>query len=153
MNEKMLPCPFCGGEARLRYLKPLGWVQCKKCGATSAAVSDYYEETDGKGQAIAAWNRRTEQESELPASSMPTNADRIRGMSDEELQKFLSKFESGDIDYAKTFCDLCCKDAALERKSTDCEGCLLWWLKNDAKQPQGLDYWTKQPAETEGRNE
>ena len=80
----------------------------------------------------------------------PTNADKIRGMSDEELQKFLHEFESGAIDYAKTFCDLCCKDAALERRSVDCEGCLLWWLKNDAKQPQGLDCWTKQPAETEG---
>jgi hypothetical protein len=79
-----------------------------------------------------------------------TNADKIRAMSDEELQKFLQEFESGDIDYAKTFCDLCCKDAALERRSVDCEGCLLLWLKSDAKQPQGLDYWTRQPAETEG---
>jgi len=78
-----------------------------------------------------------------------TNADRIRGMSDEELQKFLHEFEAGDIDYAKTFCDLCCKDAALERRSTDCDGCLLWWLKHDAKQPQGLDYWLKQPAKEE----
>lgn len=64
MSElKLLLCPFCGGEARLRYLKPFGWVQCKKCGATSAAVSDYYEETDGKGQAVAAWNRRAQPES------------------------------------------------------------------------------------------
>lgn len=78
----------------------------------------------------------------------PTNADRIRSMSDEELHKFLLDFEAGDIDYAKTFCDLCCKDAALERKSTDCEGCLLWWLKNDATLPQGID-WLKQPAKEE----
>jgi len=76
-----------------------------------------------------------------------TNADRIRSMNDEELQKFLLAFEAGDIDYAKTFCDLCCKDAALERKSADCDGCLLWWLKNGSEQPQGLDYWLKQPAE------
>lgn len=79
-----------------------------------------------------------------------TNADKIRGMSDEELQKFLYELESWDIDYAKTSCDLCCEDAALEQRSTDCDGCLLWWLKSDAKQPQGLDCWTKQPAETEG---
>ena len=78
----------------------------------------------------------------------PTNADKIRGMSDEELHKFLLDFEVGDIDYAKTFCDLCCKDAALERKSTDCKGCLLWWLKNDATLPQGID-WLKQPAKEE----
>ena len=72
-----------------------------------------------------------------------TNADRIRAMSDEELQKFLLEFEAGDIDYAKTFCDMCCKDAALERKSTDCDGCLLWWLKHGAEQPQGLEYWNR----------
>ena len=71
----------------------------------------------------------------------PTNADRIRAMSDEELQKFLLEFEAGDIDYAKTFCDMCCKDAALEQKSVDCDGCLLWWLKHGAEQPQGLEYW------------
>ena len=69
-------------------------------------------------------------------------------MSHEELHKFLLDFEAGDIDYAKTFCDLCCKDAALERKSTDCEGCLLWWLKNDATLPQGID-WLKQPVKEE----
>ena len=78
----------------------------------------------------------------------PTNADRIRSMSDEELHKFLLDFEAGNIDYAKTFCDLCCKDAALERKSTDCDGCLLWWMKNDATLPQGID-WLKQPVKEE----
>jgi Lar family restriction alleviation protein len=148
MNKKMLPCPFCGGEARImleeedRPDECFHNIYCTSCGVQFWVKS--------KSEAIAAWNRRTEQESELPASSTPTNAQRIRSMSDEELQKFLHEFESGDIDYAKTFCDLCCKDAALERRSVDCEGCLLWWLKNDAKQPQGLDYWTKQPAETEG---
>lgn len=78
----------------------------------------------------------------------PTNADRIRSMSDEELHKFLLDFGAGYIDYAKTFCDLCCKDAALERRSTDCDGCLLWWLKNDATLPQGID-WLKQPVKEE----
>jgi Lar family restriction alleviation protein len=135
MNKKMLPCPFCGGEACMHehvftgYSSTFG-VVCLDCCAETRQFYDIKEE------AIAAWNRRTEQESELPASSTPTNAQRIRSMSDEELQKFLRKFESGDIDYAKTFCDLCCKDAALERRSVDCDGCLLWWLKNDAKQPQ-----------------
>ena len=80
MSElKLLPCPFCGGEARLRYLKPLGWVQCKKCGATSAAVSDYYEETDGKGQAVAAWNRRAQPENE------PLTLSELRGMGGEPV--------------------------------------------------------------------
>ena len=77
-----------------------------------------------------------------------TNADRIRGMSDEELHKFLLDFEAADVDYGKTFCYLCYKDAALEQGSTDCEGCLLWWLKNDATLPRGID-WLKQPVKEE----
>jgi hypothetical protein len=170
-------CPFCGSleiaiasdEGTVtrhntafgdltRTVPSARWAYCCTCGCSAPSVKvknykgwyDEKEQTDALERAIDAWNRRTAQESELPASSTPTNAQRIRSMSDEELQKFLLEFESGDIDYAKTFCDLCCKDAALERRSVDCEGCLLWWLKNDATLPQGLDYWTKQPAETEG---
>lgn len=79
MMDRLKPCPFCGGEARLRYFKPLGWVQCKKCGATSAAVSDYYEETDGKEQAVAAWNRRAQPENE------PLTLSELRGMGGEPV--------------------------------------------------------------------
>jgi Lar family restriction alleviation protein len=58
MNKTLLPCPFCGGKARWMYRKPIGWVMCKKCGASSVALSDYYEEADCQQEAIAAWNRR-----------------------------------------------------------------------------------------------
>ena len=68
----------------------------------------------------------------------------IRSMSDAELAKFLYEVEEGSIDFAKTFCDLCCKDAALEMKSVDCAECALWWVTNDAKLPQGLKYWEAQ---------
>lgn len=70
-----------------------------------------------------------------------SNAEVIRSMTDEELFAFLDKFGCGDIDYAKTFCDLCTKDAALEKRSCDCDGCLKWWLALDCKKPQGLKYW------------
>jgi len=59
MNKTLLPCPFCGGKARWMYLKPIGWVMCKKCGASSATLSDNYEEADCQQEAIAAWNSRT----------------------------------------------------------------------------------------------
>lgn len=54
-----------------------------------------------------------------------TNADRIRAMTDEELANFLDRVEMGDIDYSKTFCDLCdgfydCRD-----------DCLVGWLKQE----------------------
>lgn len=55
-----------------------------------------------------------------------TNADRIRAMSDEELANFLDRVEMGDIDYSKTFCDLC--DGFY-----DChDDCLLGWLRAEA---------------------
>lgn len=52
MTEKLLPCPYCGGEWKLfvdfqnRYQ-----VGCRNCGV----CTDWYS----REEAIAAWNRRT----------------------------------------------------------------------------------------------
>lgn len=53
-----------------------------------------------------------------------TNADRIRSMSDEELEDFLDRWALGDIDYSKTFCSLC--DGQF-----DCHECRLDWLRKE----------------------
>ena len=55
-----------------------------------------------------------------------TNADRIRSMSDEELADFIDRCEMNDIDYAKTFCDLC-------NGQYECDQCRLDWLKQPAE--------------------
>ena len=55
-----------------------------------------------------------------------TNADRIRAMSDEELAEFIERCEMNDIDYAKTFCDLC-------NGQYECDQCRLDWLKQPAE--------------------
>ena len=55
-----------------------------------------------------------------------TNADRIRSMSDEELAEFIDRCEMNDIDYAKTFCDLC-------NGQYECDQCRLDWLKQPAE--------------------
>ena len=55
-----------------------------------------------------------------------TNADRIRAMSDEELADFIDRCEMNDIDYAKTFCDLC-------NGQYECGQCRLDWLQQPAK--------------------
>ena len=61
-----------------------------------------------------------------PTDKKATNADRIRAMSDEELADFIDKCEMNDIDYAKTFCDLC-------NGQYECDQCRLDWLKQPPK--------------------
>lgn len=60
-------------------------------------------------------------------ASHPTNADHIRAMSDEELVDFLDRWAMGDIDYAKTFCDLC-------NGQFECDQCRLDWLQQPAEE-------------------
>ena len=55
-----------------------------------------------------------------------TNADRIRAMSDDELADFIYRCEMSDIDYAKTFCDLC-------NGQYECGQCRLDWLQQPPK--------------------
>ena len=35
-------------------------VKCPKCGTLGKVVADYYEQGDGKGEAIEFWNRRAD---------------------------------------------------------------------------------------------
>lgn len=51
-NEKLKPCPFCGGEAVVHTLGTGYMVECLEC-----AVSTVCENT--KAEAVAAWNRRS----------------------------------------------------------------------------------------------
>ena len=55
-----------------------------------------------------------------------TNAQKIRAMSDEELAEFIYRCEMSEIDYAKTFCDLC-------NGQYECGQCRLDWLKQPAE--------------------
>ena len=51
--EELLPCPFCGGKAKL-YRKPfVSWVACVDCPVYMYREHDYKD-------AIRAWNRRTD---------------------------------------------------------------------------------------------
>jgi Lar family restriction alleviation protein len=111
--DKLLPCPFCGGEAKLVQRKfkygfyPSGgtyYVHCKSCLITT-------QPRRKSEDVIAVWNRRVDARQlalktricpmcedcpdgcpvETPKDSrnIVTNADRIRSMSDEELARFL----------------------------------------------------------------
>lgn len=58
-NQKLKPCPFCGGEAKVSYRKPYSIVYCKKCKASTNEFCDWYEEQESIKDAVEAWNRRT----------------------------------------------------------------------------------------------
>ena len=54
-EQKLKPCPFCGGEAKICQEKGAYWeVACEDCYA-SVGVYNCYED---KGEAIEAWNKR-----------------------------------------------------------------------------------------------
>lgn len=64
MKTKLLPCPFCGGEAELEDVGREGfdghiedwYVACKKCGIHLYSPNEW--ENVNKEDAAKAWNRR-----------------------------------------------------------------------------------------------
>ena len=57
MTEKLKPCPFCGGTAKIAKGKIEFWAYCPHCGAQT----ELYE-TDQ--EAALAWNDRTTEEAQ-----------------------------------------------------------------------------------------
>jgi len=61
MNEKLKPCPFCGGIGKLNDKREriASYVKCMTCGAETGLVkvSAEYSSDD---KAIEAWNRRSD---------------------------------------------------------------------------------------------
>ena len=58
MSEKLKPCPFCGGEAKVKRFFGCAYITvgCKKCNVQI--------NRDTKKAAIAAWNTRIKGEQE-----------------------------------------------------------------------------------------
>ena len=90
MSNTLLPCPFCGGKAKLEVLRHGGKqhdfakVCCTKCNAK--IVSEIDVEYSAKDKAVTDWNARCGKD-----TNIVTNADRIRGMSDKELATAITK--------------------------------------------------------------
>ena len=57
MTEKLLPCPFCGGEAEIDSRGNSWQAWCRHC--ATIQMGEFY---DTEANAIAAWNRRTQPE-------------------------------------------------------------------------------------------
>ena len=71
---KLKPCPFCGGEAKMKHGFPgqqkkgvrQAVVQCKSCGCRTVTYRQlpYQSYTEVDEQAANTWNRRAGQEGE-----------------------------------------------------------------------------------------
>lgn len=78
MSEELKPCPFCGGEAAMRWFQDeqhpdiIFVVDCSaRCGANTWTTED---------NAIAAWNRREETSRWIPVSErLPENDQTVIG--------------------------------------------------------------------------
>jgi len=57
-SERLLPCPFCGSEAKVDHSNEKSQVICTHCNsrATRFEVGFSYSADD---EAIKAWNKRT----------------------------------------------------------------------------------------------
>ena len=65
-EDKLLPCPFCGGEAKLLEHKAGGgaamWsvsIFCKICKVEISGATGLYTTEDFKMKMVDKWNRRT----------------------------------------------------------------------------------------------
>ena len=53
MSEELKPCPFCGGEADIRTVGEISYIECATCHCQTESV--HYKE---KNKIIEAWNKR-----------------------------------------------------------------------------------------------
>lgn len=58
--DKLKPCPFCGGEAKVMDMGFPHWVYCTKC------YAKVHGGTRDEKDSIEAWNKRV-----LPAQDVP----------------------------------------------------------------------------------
>jgi Lar family restriction alleviation protein len=139
MSNTLLPCPFCGGEAKItaRDVEPQGdpwygkniqtFVICTNCGA--CLFDDYFHDgfTDER-KAIAAWNRRTGKD-----INVATNANRIRSMTDEELAEYIFDLGNGS-EYCYGHCAYQddCNAEGLDHNT--CIKGVIDWLKQPVKE-------------------
>ncbi len=72
-KDKLKPCPFCGGSAKIEYDREtmgmgecpeVAFVICENCGCKTKNyyIGGYYGSKDNEKNAVKMWNRRTNNE-------------------------------------------------------------------------------------------
>lgn len=74
MNEKLLQCPFCGGNADYHVSGLKGYVYCTRCGARTEG-SYPYNDLDWDEEETRSWNTR------VYTKEVPTNNEAKKGYS------------------------------------------------------------------------
>lgn len=136
-------CPFCGKQVAIidtchELEDCANFERCGDGGYYSVVCNFNHGGCGGSAGydrtelgAISRWNRRAQ-----PGNATPTNADKIRSMSDEELAAYLRELECLERDdYCRNIpeCDELLKtpDGIPEEK---CRRCLVDWLRQPAKE-------------------
>jgi Lar family restriction alleviation protein len=66
LNEQLLPCPFCGGQAQDDFIEDVSYIiECSVCETTTGCQ-------DNAAEAIAAWNRRAPAAAPAPVAAIKT---------------------------------------------------------------------------------
>lgn len=130
--SELKPCPFCGGEAipcstGNHFATEKFFVLCGVCEVETPRIARTRKE------AIAAWNRRADDD-----TNVATNADRIRGMNDEELAEYIFGLGNGPEN---------CDEHCAYQDDCNAEGfnyntCIKACIK-------GVTDWLKQPVKEE----
>lgn len=79
MSDKLLPCPFCGGEAEYYGECDMVWVRCSRYGCYAEMISRF----DEPEEAAAVWNRRT-----IPPPT-PLTVEQLKAMKAEPLKHWV----------------------------------------------------------------
>ena len=115
MSEKLLPCPFCGGEAELitgahrdgGYIENCACVRCKKCGARSYEFHECVTPDEVQGYASETWNRRAERTCRM---EQDPDYDFVRCSAcgyEEESNVLVAVGEGGLVVYGGNYCPNC----------------------------------------------
>ena len=71
---RLLPCPFCGGEAKFRWSGGIMLAECQSCYTSRGCDDDVWGDKELKESAAGKWNMRPNAQAVGAASAAPTRA-------------------------------------------------------------------------------